>query len=129
MSEAEILVQTAYAARREGKPDHALQLYREACIASGNDSARRAHCLRHIGDLAMELGHRDDAREALRDAEALYRGAVGDVLALANTVRLSALLDDDKSTWAEARSLYERAGLLMNLDLRAALDECDRHLK
>ena len=129
MPEAENLVHAVYALRRAGERERALQTYCDACAAFGNDDAGRAHCLRHIGDLAAELGHCGDARTALKEAEELYRGSIDDTLALANTLRLLALLDDDKSIWAEARVVYLRAALVTGLDLRAAINECDRHLE
>jgi tetratricopeptide (TPR) repeat protein len=129
MSGAKELVQRAYALRRAGDSQGSLQAYREACAAFGNDMLGRAHCLRHIGDLAMELGLREDAGSALREAEALYRNSLDDTLAFANTLRLLALLDGDKSSWIEARALYLRAASSTGLDLGPALLECDRHLE
>ena len=129
MSEAREILQRAYALRRRGEPQEALQAYREACAAFGSDREGRAHCLRHIGDLEMELGSREKARAALDEAEALYRNGVDDTLALANTLRLLALLDDNKSIWADARSHYIRAAALTGLDLEPAVAECDGHLR
>jgi tetratricopeptide (TPR) repeat protein len=129
MSDARELIQRAYALRRKGERTSSLKTYREACNAFGEDDEGRAHCLRHVGDLARELGYRDEARAALQEAEALYRGPVNDPLALANTVRLLALLDDDTTLWTEARSLYQHAALKTGMDLEPALRECDGHLE
>lgn len=126
MAEApEALVARAAEARRAGDRESALRLYREAEAAFGQ-AAGRAHCLRHIGDLQRELGDHEAALRALEQAERLYRTEVADALALANTVRLLALLDGDPQRWREARALYESAQT-EGLDLGPALAECDRH--
>jgi hypothetical protein len=86
-----------------------------------------AHCLRHIGDLAATAGDREAARDALERAEQLYRATIHDPIGLANTVRLRALLEDDRERWRDARTLYVLAAAA-GWDLAAALAECDRHL-
>lgn len=122
------LVERAYAIRRAGDRATSRELYRQAATAFGDDLSGRAHCLRHIGDLERELGRSTQAREALREAESLYRTSVNDVLSLANAVRLLALLDGDRAMWRDARTLYEKAGIERGLDLGAAFAECDKHL-
>ena len=125
------LIREAYARRRAGDAEGALALYRSAERVLDGDEKGRAHCLRHVGDLALELGRRDEARDALQQAESLYRGPVADTLSLANTVRLLALLallESDSSRWREARALYARAATETKLDLTAAFAECDRRL-
>lgn len=122
------LVKQAHGVRRAGDPEASLALYRQAERAFADDPAGRAHCLRHIGDLARELDRREDARAALSEAERLYRSAVDDLLSLANTVRLLALVDGDRARWREARALYEQAARETGYDLTAALEECDRRL-
>lgn len=122
------LVEDAYRVRRAGDPEASLALYREAERVFADYPAGRAHCLRHIGDLARELDRREDARAALTEAERLYRSAVSDGLSLANTVRLLALLDGDGARWREARALYAAAARETGCDLNAALAECDRRL-
>ncbi|HEY1604135.1 MAG TPA: hypothetical protein VGF77_00885 [Allosphingosinicella sp.] len=122
------LVSRAYEARRRGEAGAALALYREAAAASADDPAGRAHCLRHVGDLEREAGRPAEARAALAEAEALYRRTAGDILSLANTVRLVALVDGSPERWREARALYEQAGEESGLDLGPAFAECDRHL-
>jgi tetratricopeptide (TPR) repeat protein len=128
-STAEALIENAYVARRSGDANAALGLYRRAARAS-EDSASRAHCLRHIGDLERDAGNLDEALETLREAEALYRESVSDSLALANTVRLIALITGEVERWREARGLYEyeHAAQETGYDLTAAFAECDRHL-
>ncbi len=127
MATADELVRYAYTLRRDGDAAASLQAYRAACEAYTQDSGR-AHCLRHIGDLARELGLQDEARAAIREAERLYRTTVDDTLALANTLRLRALLDDDKTAWSEARTLYQRVADEKGLDLALALAQCDARL-
>ena len=122
------LIREAYARRRAGDAEGALALYRSAERVLDGDEKGRAHCLRHVGDLALELGRRDEARDALQQAESLYRGPVADTLSLANTVRLLALLESDPSRWRAARALYEQAAAETGLDLTAAFEECDRRL-
>ena len=122
------LVERARAIRRAGDSAASLTLYRQATTAFGEDPSGRAHCLRHIGDLERELGRPAEAREALHEAESLYRTSVNDVLSLANTLRLLAILDGDRAMWQDARSLYQKAGIETGLDLRAAFAECDKHL-
>ena len=115
-------------ARRAGGVAAALDLYRQAGDAFGEDLTGRAHCLRHIGDLAIVLDRLAEARTALSEAESLYRSSVRDTLSLANTVRLLAILDGGSERWREARSLYGDAALELGLDLREAIEECDRHM-
>ncbi|MCW3846148.1 hypothetical protein OF829_02785 [Sphingomonas sp. LB-2] len=103
-----------------------MAFYREAAGLAA-EPAELAHCLRHVGDLARETGDAETARAALDEAERLYRGEVDDRLGLANTVRLRALLDDDKARWRDARALYMIAAG-DGWDLADALAECDRHL-
>jgi tetratricopeptide (TPR) repeat protein len=122
-----LLVEQASAARRAGNRSAAFELYNEAWSLS-RDAAVYAHCQRHMGDLARELGRPDEARAALLNAERLYRSEVSDTLGLANTVRLFALLEGDPARWRDARELYELAASQGGIDLNAALDECDRHL-
>lgn len=105
----------------------ALDLYRRAA-SSFDAPSDIAHSLRHVGDLARELGDSALSREALDDAEVLYRTRVSDPLALANTVRLLALLDGDHDRWREAGMLY-RAAAAQGLDLTDALAECKRNAR
>lgn len=121
------LVEQARVARGAGNRPAAFELYGEASSIS-QDAAIRAHCQRHMGDLARELGRPDEARAALLNAERLYRTEVSDSLGLANTIRLLALLDDDPVRWRDARKLYKLAATQCGPNLNAALDECDRHL-
>jgi hypothetical protein len=123
------LIEEAYAVRRAGNPALALGLYQQAATAAADDPATRAHCLRHIGDLEREAGRLPQAREALGEAEALYRATAADTLALANTVRLRALTEGDAALWQEARALYAEAERETGLDLSAAFKECDAHLE
>ena len=92
-------------------------------------SELKAHCLRHIGDLALELGRADEARAAIAGAEAFYRAAGDDPLALANTLRLRGLNHGDRDAWQEARALYAAMAADRDLPLEAAIAECDRHLR
>lgn len=118
------LIRQARAARDAGDVGAALGFYRAALGATANDT-ERAHCLRHIGDLARELGRKDEALVALKEAEALYRSRVTDTLALANTVRLLALTEGNTTRWRDARTLYLQAATETGLDLRPAIAECD----
>lgn len=121
-----LLIEQARAARHAGDTAGALDLYRRALGTSGDDAATRAHCQRHIGDLAREMGEPDAARTALREAEAYYR-QTDDPLSLANTLRLLALIDGIRDHWEEARALYLRAAAT-GLPLTEAIAECDRQL-
>lgn len=125
---AETLLEQAREARRYGDAGGSLLLYRQAAHAFGGDATGRAHCLRHIADLLREQGKGDEARPMLHEARTLYETKVEDTLSLANTVRLLAIVDDDRDLWQQARVLYERAAQEGGFDLRPALAECDRHL-
>jgi tetratricopeptide (TPR) repeat protein len=97
-----------------------------ACYGEAADLARRtgetpvlAHRLRHIGDIHQDAGRLDDAETCYAEALALCRSR-DDVapLDLANLLRPLALLRERQhraaeagALWAEARALYEKAGV------------------
>ncbi|GAA0539393.1 tetratricopeptide (TPR) repeat protein [Rhizomicrobium palustre] len=120
------LLHKAQALHRAGNIAAALEAYRDAALSG--DAACRAHCLRHIGDLALTLGLAAEAEAALSEAETLYRNTVPNSLALANTLRLRALLTGAPAQWRAAKAAYHSAAAQTGLDLRAAFDECDAHL-
>jgi hypothetical protein len=121
------LIEQARIARGAGDRSAAFELYAQAS-SSTHDAAVRALCMRHMGELAMELGRPNEARTALMDAERIYRTEVSDTLGLANTIRLLALLDGDPLKWRDARKLYELAASQLGISLKSALNECGRNL-
>jgi tetratricopeptide (TPR) repeat protein len=126
--DASILINLAYSARRMGDLAASLQLYREAEAALHGHHWGRAHCLRHLGELARVLGRLDEARAARYEAEQLYRNEIADRLSVANTVRLLAMLEDERSKRREARQLYTLAAIETGLDLSQALDKNERRI-
>jgi len=124
------LLHEAKAARAAKGPGAALDTYRTAAreALTIGDALGRAHALRHVADLARELGDVDEARSAAAEAVEIYR-PLGEPhrLDLANALRMFALAQDAKSedateTWREARDLYRSCGIA------AGVIECDAHL-
>ena len=108
----------------------ALACYSEAAAIARESGAALtlAHRLRHIGDIHLDAGQIEPAERFCEEALAIYRGRddspAGD---LANAVRPMALLrekqgrrEEARSLWAEARELYERAGVAVGAAESAA---------
>ena len=111
----------------------AVSLYEEAvalCREEG-DPLLIAHTVRHLGDLHRRARRLAEAEPCYAEALSLYRAAISaPPLDFANALRPAALLKElqgDRTgasvLWAEARSLYEAAGV------QAGVDECARHLQ
>lgn len=111
------LVQEACTARAAGRLTDAAELYEQAARSGGPE--RRAHRLRHAGEIRLELGETDRAAAALETALATYRGLDAvPALDLANALRPLALLREAqrrsaeaRSAWSEAEALYRKAGV------------------
>ena len=117
--------------RDEGNIDAAVALYEEAAdVARGEGrSLRLAHHLRHIGDMERERGNAARASLYFGEALALYRAdPAPPPLDLANLLRPMALLAEETGSsdaaayWAEAKPLYEEAGVSVGAE------ECARRL-
>jgi len=104
-----------------GNAAAAIDCYSEAAaIARENGSPLQlAHRLRHIGDILLDAGEPEAAEPFFEEALAIYRGCADTPpLDLANAVRPLALLrerqgraEEAKALWAEARLLYDQAGI------------------
>jgi tetratricopeptide (TPR) repeat protein len=126
------VVAQAYAARRDGRLDEALRLYGEAAAvyrADGN-ALRLAHQLRHIGDIWVQKANLDEAGPYYREALEIHRAnPEGPALDFANALRAVAIFHaksgeqvEEAKLWAEAKPLYEDAGV------QAGVDEADRQM-
>jgi len=95
--------------------DEALRLYEEAAeIYHGlNDPLKLAHTVRHVGDILREMGRFAGAAPAYSEALTIYHDHEDtQLLDLANAVRGLALLKEDLGEKAEAKALWEEAGIL-----------------
>jgi tetratricopeptide (TPR) repeat protein len=117
--------------RDEGHKEAAIALYEEAADVARSEGRplRLAHHLRHIGDIHIEQDDRERAMLLYGEALALYRAdPVPPALDLANLLRPMAMMREESGEagaevlWAEAKSLYEQAGVV------AGARECARHL-
>jgi hypothetical protein len=124
------LLDEAKIARSAKGPGAALDAYRIAAreARSSGETLGLAHALRHVADLARELGEVVEAHRSASEAVAIYR-PLGEPHApdLANALRVLALaqeakLEDATETWREARDLYRACGI------DAGVAECDAHL-
>ena len=114
-------------ARDQGEEAEALRLYREAAALAedGDDVLVFAHRLRHIGDMHLDAGRLDEAGPLYDRALAFYRGRDdARPLDLANALRPMAILkhkqgqaETAERLWAEARTLYEQAGVRVGPDI------------
>ncbi len=86
-----------------------------------------AHSVRHLGDVHRGAGRLVEADRCYSEALSLYRAVPApSPLDFANAIRPMAFLKEAEGDvkvarrlWAEARPLYEAAGI------RRAVDECD----
>jgi tetratricopeptide (TPR) repeat protein len=118
--------------RGEGNADIAIALYQEAADVARSEGAPLllAHRLRHIGDIYGDAGDAERAGLFYGEALALYRAdPAPPALDLANLLRPMAVLAEANGEdgaaadlWAEAKSLYEQAGV------EAGVRECARRL-
>lgn len=132
MTDAELAIEHARAARKQGDTAAAETNYLEAAALAGAEGLPdlRAHALRHVAELAAERGAGERALEAAQEALAIYRSTpVGPPLNLANAHRVRALAfaslgraDEAARDWQSARALYEELGI------EAAVIECNRRL-
>jgi len=126
------LLAAARQARNERRMDDALLGYRQASeLARHNrDQVQLAHALRHVSDVARELGRPEMALAAGREAVDLVRATLGaPFLDLANALRVTALALQDLGKpgesaplWREARDLYAAA------DVPDGVKECEENL-
>ena len=109
----------------------ALDLYRKAadCARQAGDVGSLAHCLRHIGIIAIDENDNQAALAAGQEAVAIYREREEDSLELANALRVTALAnaaigqrDQAVPGWIEARSIY------LQLGISSGVAEADRWL-
>ena len=132
MSEYEVVraLKAARDAKMAGRLSEALASYRFVADSalSTDDEATRAHALRHVSDLARELGDPASAFEAAEEAVRIYRSNGGTPLDLANALRVAALACEEgrpgqaARIWREARFLYLESGT------PAGVEECDTRI-
>ncbi|HEX4750660.1 MAG TPA: tetratricopeptide repeat protein [Bryobacteraceae bacterium] len=119
-TQADELISRAYTARREGRTEEGLELYRRAAeeLRPANNPLRLAHTVRHVADILREVHEPQQARVHYEEALAIYRQhpeASG--LDVANCLRgyglaLEELANNEAAadSWREAKRLYEDAG-------------------
>jgi tetratricopeptide (TPR) repeat protein len=115
------LVSLAYAARREGRIEEGLQLYREAveALRPANRPMKLAHTVRHVADILRDMGDAQQARGNYEEALAIYRQHPEAAnLDVANCLRgyglaLEELAENSAAAncWREAKQLYEHVGV------------------
>lgn len=118
--------------RQQGRRAEALLAYERAAemARSAGDVQGLAHALRHVSDLARELGRLPEALAAGEEAVRLLKSVDGGRrLDVANALRVTALAldalertDDARSCWQDARARYAQAGV------EAGVAECDARL-
>lgn len=95
--------------------DDALRLYEEALeiYRALNDPLKLAHTVRHVGDILRHMERFPAAALAYTEALRIYHDHEDtQLLDLANAVRGFALLKEALGEKAEARALWEEAGIL-----------------
>jgi tetratricopeptide (TPR) repeat protein len=95
--------------------EEALRLYEEAAEIYRvlNDLLKLAHTLRHAGDILREMGRFAGAATAYSEALGIYRAhPETPALELANMLRSLALLKEALGENAQAKALWEEAGIL-----------------
>ncbi len=132
MDAAQELIDTGYAARREGDLSHALEVYTAGAeqLRTMEQPIRLAHALRHVADIQRELGLRDEAEANYAEALAIYRGQpAASKLDLANTLRGYALLMESLGDTGNARDMWSEAGELYRaVEVQSGVDEAERQL-
>ena len=133
MTSIESMISLAKEQRNRGDLAAAEAGYAEAAaLASSEGSPRlKAHCLRHVAELAAELGDGDRALAAADESLAIYRSdSEEQQLNIANAHRVRALAlgvldrnEDSAQDWRSARGLYKELGI------EAGVAECDRRLR
>jgi tetratricopeptide (TPR) repeat protein len=129
---ADDLIAHARDARAQGRFESALADYQAAAdiARAQGELPELAHRVRHVGDLALELGQTGLAARAIEEAIALYQQVPNaDPLDLANCTRAEALLrqaegrpSESRQAWQRAHALYAQAGVT------AGVAECAEHL-
>jgi tetratricopeptide (TPR) repeat protein len=95
--------------------DVARQHYEEATAIyhAEGDALKLAHTVRHLGDIHREDGRAELAEPCYREALDIYRAHdQTPPLDLANAIRGFAILKDNAGEAAQARLLWEEAGVL-----------------
>jgi tetratricopeptide (TPR) repeat protein len=118
--------------RDEHRLDLALEHYEQsaAFAREQGDALALAHRLRHIGDVAAELGELARADQRYEEAGSLFDRHDVAPLQKANFLRSKALLCEKQGSsaaasdlWSAARALYEESGIV------AGVEESDRRLQ
>jgi tetratricopeptide (TPR) repeat protein len=122
----------AYAARTEGRVEESLLGYAavaDTARASG-DLPNLSHALRHVSEIARQIGDPDRALMAGLEAVSACRTMAAPALEFANALRVAALAleasgqdRDAIPLWQEARGRYQEASVI------AGVEECDAHLR
>jgi hypothetical protein len=131
-SSADLLLQSAKKAHRDGTPTEARATYGLLAdfAREHGDTDLLAYALRHGSDLNHVLGEAGAALAQAQEAIAIYqRLEPRQEIALANAFRLSAVAYHDLgqtesalAAWREARELYRRTGV------QAGVDEAERKM-
>jgi len=126
------LLAAARQARNERRMDDALLGYSQAAeLARDNHNPTLlAHALRHVSDIAREMGRAEMALAAGKEAVDLVRATPGSPhLDLANALRVTALAWQGLGKPAEAAPLWREArDLYTSADIPAGVKECEENL-
>lgn len=114
--------------RRDLKAAQAHYEQAVALLQNSPDQLKRAHTIRHLGDVHAELRNWPAAEDCFAEALSLYRGHPSPgALDLANAIRAHASLKSATGRHEEARPLWVEAGeLYESLGIAAGVEECRR---
>lgn len=124
-SRAGILDRMASAERQRGRFEEASRLYGEAlALLEGNQGAWRAHVIVNLGELYLEWGRLEEARQQLDESARLFK-LYDDDNALAHTLASLARLERRLGHLQRALELLEQAVTLSEALWRRGLEQGD----
>lgn len=129
--EADSLVERGRLARGEKRNADAAEFYEQAAkiFERLGIVTRSMHCLRHSAEIWLQAGEAARAQQQIAVVLQTYREHGADDLEMANTLRVSALVQEAAGDTASARSLWTEAREIYAAEeVQAGIEEADRHL-